>query len=40
MPDGSFRADFEQHRASLSRLAYLMTGESDVPDYLAAEALT
>ena len=40
MRDEAFRAYFERHHASLSRLAYLMTGESDVADDLAADALT
>ncbi len=40
MRDEAFHAYFEQHHASLSRLAYLMTGESDVADDLAADALT
>jgi RNA polymerase sigma-70 factor (sigma-E family) len=40
MRDGAFHAYFEQHHASLSRLAFLMTGESDVADDLAADALT
>jgi RNA polymerase sigma-70 factor (sigma-E family) len=38
--DDAFRAYFERHHASLSRLAYLMTGESGVADDLAADALT
>ncbi|MEU4556981.1 SigE family RNA polymerase sigma factor [Actinoplanes sp. NPDC023936] len=40
MRDDAFRAYFERHHASLSRLAFLMTGESDVADDLAADALT
>ncbi|BCJ42116.1 RNA polymerase sigma factor [Actinoplanes ianthinogenes] len=40
MRDDAFRAYFERHHASLSRLAYLMTGESAVADDLAADALT
>ncbi|WIM95172.1 SigE family RNA polymerase sigma factor [Actinoplanes oblitus] len=40
MRDDAFRAYFERHHASLSRLAYLMTGESSVADDLAADALT
>lgn len=40
MRDDAFRAYFERHHASLSRLAYLMTGESDIADDLAADALT
>ncbi|SDT78488.1 SigE family RNA polymerase sigma factor [Actinoplanes derwentensis] len=40
MRDEAFRAYFERHHASLSRLAYLMTGESSVADDLAADALT
>ncbi|WP_045742823.1 SigE family RNA polymerase sigma factor [Actinoplanes rectilineatus] len=40
MRDDAFHAYFERHHASLSRLAYLMTGESDVADDLAADALT
>lgn len=40
MRDDGFRAYFERHHASMSRLAYLMTGESDVADDLAADALT
>jgi RNA polymerase sigma-70 factor (sigma-E family) len=38
--DDAFRAYFERHHASLSRLAYLMTGEPEVADDLAADALT
>jgi RNA polymerase sigma-70 factor (sigma-E family) len=38
--DDAFRAYFERQHASLSRLAYLMTGEADVADDLAADALT
>ena len=40
MRDDAFRAYFERHHASLSRLAYLMTGEAQVADDLAADALT
>jgi RNA polymerase sigma-70 factor (sigma-E family) len=35
-----FLAFFERHHAELSRFAYLMTGESDAADDLAADALT
>ncbi|MEJ3745139.1 SigE family RNA polymerase sigma factor [Actinomycetes bacterium KLBMP 9797] len=38
--DAAFHAFFEQHYAGLSRLAYLMTGETAVADDLAADALT
>jgi RNA polymerase sigma-70 factor (sigma-E family) len=38
--DVAFHAFFEQHYAGLSRLAYLMTGETSVADDLAADALT
>jgi RNA polymerase sigma-70 factor (sigma-E family) len=38
--DVAFHAFFEQHYAGLSRLAYLMTGETAVADDLAADALT
>ncbi|GIF35892.1 RNA polymerase sigma-70 factor (sigma-E family) [Actinoplanes xinjiangensis] len=38
--DDAFHAYFERHHASLSRLAYLMTGESGIADDLAADALT
>ncbi|MBX7549007.1 SigE family RNA polymerase sigma factor [Streptomyces sp. NPDC004232] len=34
-----FRAFFERHYAELSRLAYLLTGESDAAEDLAADAL-
>src|SRR3954470_14519544 len=34
----AFRRFFEQHHADLSRLAYLVTGESGVADDLAADA--
>jgi RNA polymerase sigma-70 factor (sigma-E family) len=34
-----FHAFFERHYAELSRLAYLLTGESDTADDLAADAL-
>lgn len=40
MRDDAFRAYFERHHASLSRLAFLMTGEASVADDLAADALT
>jgi RNA polymerase sigma-70 factor (sigma-E family) len=40
MRESAFHAYFERHHASLSRLAFLMTGESDVADDLAADALT
>jgi RNA polymerase sigma-70 factor (sigma-E family) len=40
MRDDAFYAYFERHHASLSRLAFLMTGESEVADDLAADALT
>ncbi len=40
MRDAAFHAYFEEHHASMSRLAYLMTGEADVADDLAADALT
>ncbi|WP_430783607.1 SigE family RNA polymerase sigma factor [Actinoplanes sp. G11-F43] len=40
MRDDAFRAYFERHHASLSRMAYLMTGEHEVADDLAADALT
>lgn len=40
MRDRAFRAFFEAHYTHLSRLAYLMTGESSVADDLAADALT
>jgi RNA polymerase sigma-70 factor (sigma-E family) len=39
MRDDAFRAYFERHHASLSRLAYLMTGETQAADDLAADAL-
>ena len=32
MRESAFHAYFERHHASLSRLAFLMTGESDVAD--------
>src|SRR5689334_23575737 len=34
-----FHAFFERHYAELSRLAHLLTGESDAADDLAADAL-
>ncbi|WP_173084489.1 SigE family RNA polymerase sigma factor [Phytohabitans rumicis] len=40
MRDAAFHAFFEQHYAGLSRLAYLMTGETAIADDLAADALT
>ncbi|MGX6600847.1 SigE family RNA polymerase sigma factor [Micromonosporaceae bacterium Da 78-11] len=36
----AFHAFFERHHAELSRLAYLLTGETGVADDLAADALT
>jgi RNA polymerase sigma-70 factor (sigma-E family) len=38
-PDDAFHAFFESHHAELARLAYLVTGEADVADDLAADAL-
>jgi RNA polymerase sigma-70 factor (sigma-E family) len=38
--DVAFHAFFEQQHVGLSRLAYLMTGETAVADDLAADALT
>ena len=35
-----FLAFFQRHHADLSRMAYLMTGEADAADDLAADALT
>ncbi|MFC7527380.1 SigE family RNA polymerase sigma factor [Actinoplanes sp. GCM10030250] len=40
MRDDAFHTYFERHHASLSRLAYLMTGEPEIADDLAADALT
>ncbi|GIE84437.1 SigE family RNA polymerase sigma factor [Actinoplanes regularis] len=40
MRDDAFRAYFERHHASLSRLAFLMTGDASIADDLAADALT
>ena len=40
MRDAAFREYFERHHDSMSRLAYLMTGEHDAADDLAADALT
>ena len=40
MRDAAFREYFERHHDSLCRLAYLMTGEHDAADDLAADALT
>ena len=40
MRERAFHAFFEEHHAELSRLAYLMTGETSVADDLAADALT
>ncbi|PRX12995.1 RNA polymerase sigma-70 factor (sigma-E family) [Actinoplanes italicus] len=40
MRDAAFREYFERHHDSMSRLAYLMTGEAEIADDLAAEALT
>ncbi|MEY9838784.1 SigE family RNA polymerase sigma factor [Streptacidiphilus sp. EB103A] len=37
--DAAFHAFFEQRHRELSRLAYLLTGEADAADDLAAEAL-
>lgn len=34
-----FHAFFERHHAELSRLAYLLTGEADAADDLAADAI-
>lgn len=34
----AFRAFFERHHGELARLAYLLTGESDLADDLAADA--
>lgn len=34
----AFRRMFDEHHADLSRLAYLLTGEADVADDLAADA--
>lgn len=39
-PDSAeFHAFFERHHAELARLAYLLTGEADAADDLAADAL-
>jgi RNA polymerase sigma-70 factor (sigma-E family) len=38
-PDDAFHAFFEAHHAELARLAYLVTGEADVANDLAADAL-
>ncbi|WP_034216587.1 SigE family RNA polymerase sigma factor [Actinoplanes subtropicus] len=40
MRDQAFRTFFEQNHVSLSRLAFLLTGDSGVADDLAADALT
>jgi RNA polymerase sigma-70 factor (sigma-E family) len=40
MRDAAFREYFERYHDSMSRLAYLMTGEAEIADDLAAEALT
>ncbi|MEU8655330.1 SigE family RNA polymerase sigma factor [Actinoplanes philippinensis] len=40
MRDAAFRDYFERHHDSMSRLAYLMTGEAGIADDLAADALT
>ncbi|MEV6305040.1 SigE family RNA polymerase sigma factor [Actinoplanes sp. NPDC051861] len=40
MRDAAFHTYFEQHHVSMARLAYLMTGEAEVADDLAADALT
>jgi len=37
--DHAFHAFFEKHHAELARLAYLVTGEAEVTDDLAAEAM-
>ena len=37
--DHAFHSFFEKHHAELARLAYLVTGEADVTDDLAAEAM-
>ncbi|MEY9963483.1 RNA polymerase sigma-70 factor (sigma-E family) [Streptacidiphilus sp. MAP12-16] len=37
--DGEFHAFFERRHAELSRLAYLLTGEPDAADDIAADAL-
>jgi RNA polymerase sigma-70 factor (sigma-E family) len=37
--DSAFPAFFEQHHADLARLAYLITGDANVADDLAADAL-
>lgn len=37
--DAAFHAFFEQHYAELARFAYLLTGEPDAADDLAADAL-
>ena len=37
-PERAFRRLFDQHHAELSRLAYLLTGDSGVADDLAADA--
>ena len=37
--DHAFHSFFEMHHAELARLAYLVTGEADLADDLAAEAL-
>jgi RNA polymerase sigma-70 factor (sigma-E family) len=37
--DRAFPAFFEQHHADLARLAYLITGDANVADDLAADAL-
>ncbi|GIF15032.1 SigE family RNA polymerase sigma factor [Actinoplanes teichomyceticus] len=40
MRDAAYHAYFEQHHDSLSRLAYLMTGDASAADDLAADAMT
>ncbi|GAA2695101.1 MULTISPECIES: SigE family RNA polymerase sigma factor [Actinoplanes] len=40
MRDAAFHAYFERHHDSLSRLAYLMTGDASAADDLAADAMT
>ncbi|XVV00706.1 SigE family RNA polymerase sigma factor [Actinosynnema sp. CA-248983] len=38
-PSAEFHAFFQRHYAELSRLSYLLTGEADAADDLAADAL-
>ncbi|MEV6347935.1 SigE family RNA polymerase sigma factor [Actinoplanes sp. NPDC051851] len=40
MRDAAYHAYFERHHDSLSRLAYLMTGDASTADDLAADAMT